>query len=315
MGSFKKLNKADITTVPYHANKNWNLSLSAGASGSTYVDLYGGQNVSYPGVFSSNGQYYSLVYSSINHLFYQEYTASLNTSSLMFNTETLESASSQRPTASYFDYNNSPYLIKNFPTGANEVIRVLSIDKQIYGNKILPESFFITSSNVCIADDGYGNLYSVTGGSISNYIKLGYITVNYFASSSLPAGLTHIGNIFYAHGLVVITDNVAVNDFNIPLTYDISIIFQNEHIIYENEVHCIVRESDFNLTYNPTIVTGNYFTTGVVRDFATGSNFQPYVTSIGLYNDENDLLMVAKLAKPIVLSSDTDMTFVVRYDT
>lgn len=90
--------------------------------------------------------------------------------------------------------------------------------------------------------------------------------------------------------------------------------FQNEHIIQENEVRCIVRESDFNLSYNPTLVTGSY-ESGSLRDFATASFFQPYVTTIGLYNDNNDLLMVAKLAKPIVLSSDTDMTFIVKYDT
>ena len=93
-----------------------------------------------------------------------------------------------------------------------------------------------------------------------------------------------------------------------------SLNFQNEHIIHENEVRCIVRESDYNLTYNPSLVTGSY-TNGLLRDFATGSVFQPYVTTIGLYNDENELLMVAKLAKPIALSSDTDMTFIVKYDT
>ena len=94
----------------------------------------------------------------------------------------------------------------------------------------------------------------------------------------------------------------------------VSISFQNEHIIYENEIRCIVRESDFNLSYNPTLVTGSY-ESGSLRNFATGSAFQPYVTTIGLYNDNNELLMVAKLGKPIALSSDTDMTFIVRYDT
>jgi hypothetical protein len=92
------------------------------------------------------------------------------------------------------------------------------------------------------------------------------------------------------------------------------ISFQNEHIIYENEVRCIVKERDFNLSYNPTLVTGSY-ENGVLRNFATCSEFQPYTTTIGLYNDNNDLLMVAKLGKPIALSSDTDMTFIVKYDT
>ena len=93
-----------------------------------------------------------------------------------------------------------------------------------------------------------------------------------------------------------------------------SLSFQNEHIIYENEVRCIVKESEFNLSYNPTLVTGSY-ASGSLRGFATSASFQPYVTTIGLYNDNNDLLMVAKLGKPIMVSPDTDMTFIVKYDT
>ena len=93
-----------------------------------------------------------------------------------------------------------------------------------------------------------------------------------------------------------------------------SLAFQNEHIIYENEVRCIVKESEFNLSYNPSLVTGSY-ASGSLRGFATSASFQPYVTTIGLYNSNNDLLMVAKLGKPIMVSPDTDMTFIVRYDT
>jgi len=89
--------------------------------------------------------------------------------------------------------------------------------------------------------------------------------------------------------------------------------FKNEHIIEENEVRCLVEESDFNLSYNPTIVTGSYIG-GVVKDFATGSEFTTYTTQIGLYNDNNELLAVAKFGKPIMMSPDTDMTFVVKYD-
>jgi hypothetical protein len=96
-------------------------------------------------------------------------------------------------------------------------------------------------------------------------------------------------------------------------TGSFSLSFKNEHILQENEVRCLVNESDFNLTYNPTIVTGSYIS-GNVRDFATGSDFHPYTTQIGLYNDNNELLAIAKFGKPILISPDTDMTFVVKYD-
>jgi hypothetical protein len=93
-----------------------------------------------------------------------------------------------------------------------------------------------------------------------------------------------------------------------------TVSFKNEHTIYENEVRCLVKESDYNLSYNPSLVTGSY-TGSVLRDFATGSDFYTYATALGLYNDNNELLAVAKFGKPMLMSPDTDMTFVVKYDT
>jgi hypothetical protein len=46
----------------------------------------------------------------------------------------------------------------------------------------------------------------------------------------------------------------------------------------------------------------------------TGSAFQPYVTTIGLYNDSNDLIAVGKLGRPTPKSENTDMTFVIKLD-
>jgi hypothetical protein len=92
-----------------------------------------------------------------------------------------------------------------------------------------------------------------------------------------------------------------------------SVSFKNEQPIYEHEVRCLVKESDFNLSYNPTLVTN--YASGSLKGFATGSDFYTYATALGLYNDNNELLAVAKFGKPMLMSPDTDMTFVVKYDT
>ena len=42
--------------------------------------------------------------------------------------------------------------------------------------------------------------------------------------------------------------------------------------------------------------------------------FKPYVTYIGLYNEDNELLAHGKLAKPIKLSDDIETSFIVRFD-
>jgi hypothetical protein len=97
------------------------------------------------------------------------------------------------------------------------------------------------------------------------------------------------------------------------VTQDINAIlgFKNELIIYENEVRCKINENEFNLSHNPTLTTDN---SGSLRPFATSSNFAPYVTTVGLYNNRSELLAVAKLAQAIPLSSITDTTFVIKYD-
>jgi hypothetical protein len=88
----------------------------------------------------------------------------------------------------------------------------------------------------------------------------------------------------------------------------------NEHIVYEKSVYCEVKESDFNLSYNPTLISSSLNTSSSIRDFATGSFFEPYVTMIGLYNESNELLAVAKFAKPIPISHTSDMTFIIKMD-
>ena len=223
MSSFKQLSKADVTSVSYAANKQWNLSYSCPSISNGYFNIYNGTFIT--GTFSpnnfstdplTNGQYERLVYDSINHLFYQKFSGSLDTSSLMFNANTYQFATEQRPTGSYFNYNINPLLIKNFPTGSGAKIRVLSIDQDIYGSKVLPNSFKLSSSAYNIIDDGYGNLYDT--------------------------GSIHIGNVFYAHGLAVITDPnyqdifpsppIAVNDTATYVTTNTSVktinILQND---------------------------------------------------------------------------------------
>jgi hypothetical protein len=41
----------------------------------------------------------------------------------------------------------------------------------------------------------------------------------------------------------------------------------------------------------------------------------PYITSIGFYNSDNDLLAVAKLSNPVKRTLDVAQTFIVKFDT
>jgi hypothetical protein len=89
------------------------------------------------------------------------------------------------------------------------------------------------------------------------------------------------------------------------------ISFNNEYIIYETEIRCVIGENEFNFSQNPTLISGS---NGDIYEFALLPEFTPYVTTVGLYNDNNELLAVAKLSKPLPLSSKTDTVINIRID-
>lgn len=47
----------------------------------------------------------------------------------------------------------------------------------------------------------------------------------------------------------------------------------------------------------------------------TGSFLAPFITTIGLYNDDCELVAVAKLPQPIKSMPDVPINFIVRFDT
>lgn len=86
-----------------------------------------------------------------------------------------------------------------------------------------------------------------------------------------------------------------------------------ESTIYQNEVRCKVNENDFSYTLNPSANLAG--TTGSYINAITGSDFRPYATTIGLYNDQDQLLIVGKLSRPYPITPNTDMTFIIKWDS
>ena len=73
-----------------------------------------------------------------------------------------------------------------------------------------------------------------------------------------------------------------------------------------------LRESEFNFSQNPSIVSSS--TDGSLYDFATGSYFAPYVTTVGLYDEAQNLLAVGKLSQPLPTSRTTDTNIFINID-
>ena len=127
----------------------------------------------------------------------------------------------------------------------------------------------------------------------------------------------YIGNIFYRNSFATITHpkyhtilSSSAVEGNLK-----QLKFKGTHLIYEHEYQCTVNENEYNNTYNITSRKEKSNTSNEIANFATGSNFKPFVTTIGLYNENNELLVVGKLGQPIRMSDETDTTFIVRWDT
>jgi hypothetical protein len=75
-----------------------------------------------------------------------------------------------------------------------------------------------------------------------------------------------------------------------------SFTLQSEETVTSNYVFVRVRNSEYNYSTNPSYITGS----GELRYDVMINTPQSYITTVGLYNDNNDLLAVAKLSKPLL---------------
>jgi hypothetical protein len=120
----------------------------------------------------------------------------------------------------------------------------------------------------------------------------------------------HVGNVFGKHGTIVISSPHYKYENLTTTSYTAS--YRSTLTIQEHSTLVNVAAGDFNLSLNPSLEqeTGEEF-----KLFTTGSDFTPYITTIGLYNDQGQLLVIGKLAQPIRKRNDVDMNFLIRFDT
>jgi hypothetical protein len=98
-----------------------------------------------------------------------------------------------------------------------------------------------------------------------------------------------------------------------------AITFQNVTNINSSLIFCRALPDDFNYSSNPTYIeqTGDFQGRLTIYDPALGEENQEtfaYVTTIGLYDNDSNLLAVAKLSRPVEKNPGRDLTFRVRLD-
>ena len=217
-----------------------------------------------------------------------------------------------------------------WPTASGAEVGVISIPSKLFGDYIQPTSLkmtvdFInnaTSYSIVLVDDGEGNLViDSTTVNVGNVIyPQGMIIYTNFASYFNEGyGISFYGVGEYGGGFGVLPSASDVINNNMILS------FSSSYTIYEAQYKCTLRESEFNATLNPSAQTGGSLITvnsssfyqrgdGTLANNVTGSYFSPYVTTVGLYDEAQNLLAVGKLAQPLLTSATTDTTILINID-
>ena len=87
--------------------------------------------------------------------------------------------------------------------------------------------------------------------------------------------------------------------------------FDNTTELNSTIYFCRANHSDFNYSANPTYLTGSKIR---VKNNMRKNQPISYVTSIGLYSADNELLAVAKLSEPLKKTPSNELTLRVRLD-
>jgi hypothetical protein len=324
MSVYKPFTTADLIVTPFEVNKSFSFIGSELTMSNVGIERYIGKNIPnniWVSGSNNTGQSYienqQLVYNSIKQLYYSNYllsssgsqasTASFNPTPFISNFETAVSKSvliGKRNSTNYYNYLSSTIDInRTFPTESNSEIGIISIPSNLFGEYIKPGSFQFTTRSGSITDDTNGNLI---------YNSTGFSAVN-----------IHVGNIIYEHGMSIIISK-SMNSYGdefFDMFNSSSLItcsFNSNITLYESQYKCTATPNEFLFSQNPSIISGSNSCpeniTSTLYDFATGSYFTPYVTTVGLYNNDKELVAVGKLAQPLDMSDTTDTTILINLD-
>jgi hypothetical protein len=214
-----------------------------------------------------------------------------------------------------------------FGTTTPNSVYVISLNRSRYKEKLKPGTFNLTlrsgSNAINLTDNSAdlttisytdsGRVYDIVSGSNGNAFT-GLTTTGFTPNSgSYGKFLPDVGIVILngealkapvsggGIGAILNEGNDVNARINHNLFYSIlnqgaSFSVRSEETITSNFVFIRVRNSEYNYSTNPSNITGS----GELRHDVMINNPQTYITTIGLYNDNNDLLGVAKLSKPLL---------------
>jgi len=306
MSAYKQFLASDIIVTPFEVNKEFTFyGGNALTDSNVSIDRFLGQNIvdslfnntSDPTTGYLSTQYQRLIYNSISELYYSNYLSSsygdLAALPILIPGRDVEGNRfiGTSGSTAYENYLQTTLTYPRFfPTSSNAYIAVISIPVRVFGDYIQPTSFIFTTESGSLTDDGEGNI--LLNGDI-------------------------VGNIIYPHGLITITSASSDVINNFVTSSNVTCSFNSTYTIHETQYKVTIRESEFNLTLNPSAISGSTSDgekNGIPYGFVTESYFSPYITTVGLYDEAQNLLAIGKLAQPVQGSPTTDLTILINID-
>ena len=165
---------------------------------------------------------------------------------------------------------------------------------------------------------------SVNGSTVYNVVS-GSITDGVFGSTSTKYGVFYpeIGVIALSSTLV--SESGAANDFVTTaatngdnnskiwaaISGGLSFKGRSQEDVSSTSYFVRMFNTEMNYSNNPTFITGSG---GYLRYSFMDDDPEVYATTVGLYNDNNELLAVAKLSKPLLKKFERETTIRVKLD-
>jgi hypothetical protein len=187
-------------------------------------------------------------------------------------------------------------------TGLTSDIGIYTFKKRYIDTGIVPGSFTAT----------------VTGTNAGDYYDNASGAVIYLTTSDV------VGNLLYDEGLWGVTAETYPDIVNSVTAVRYKALVEHTEL----SVFCRAQPNEMNFSLNPTAfnstANGNWMSTPFTGStsaaeyfpdlVSSGENWTPSITHVGLYNDDSELLVLAKLTKPLRKPSDVPLTVRVQLD-
>jgi hypothetical protein len=236
-------------------------------------------------------------------------------------------------------YNQMAQVLVGFDE--NGAVRRFDEDGDLSGGTKINEAYFFNFTRLLVKDEIKKGSFTLTLGVSGAYgapFGILYATGSALTASAVDgSGRVPAGLLYYQAGVAVVTASVFGSLLTTPVSMSTAdpsgidqflsgtaisgnadgirhrvqnVSFNNTTELNSTVYFCRANNTDFNYSANQTYLSSSKM---VVK---TNSQDLPvsYVTSVGLYSPDNELLAVAKLSEPLKKDPSTEFTIRVRLD-